>query len=71
MPKEGNTPNYAKLYIYVTQNEIKNKIQDLDKGENGNGALDESSVEGLMHMLDTHSSFCQNISMIQRNTRSQ
>lgn len=57
MPKKGNTPKYAELYIYDTQNEIKNRIQALDKGEKGNGALDESIVEGLMHMLDAHNSF--------------
>ena len=29
MPKEGNTPKYAELYIYDTQNEVQNRIQAL------------------------------------------
>ena len=57
MPKEGNTPKYAELYIYDTQNEVQNRIQALEKGEKSDGGLDESIVEGLMHMLDTHNSY--------------
>ena len=51
MPSEGNTPKYAELYIYDTQNEVKSRIQALEKGEKSDGGLDESIVEVLMRTI--------------------
>ncbi|KAK1395112.1 hypothetical protein POM88_014168 [Heracleum sosnowskyi] len=51
VPKKGERPKYAQLYIYDTENEVRNRIGIMQK--NGpNEAIDEEIVTQLSNMLD-------------------
>ncbi|XP_074336458.1 uncharacterized protein LOC141673604 [Apium graveolens] len=47
-PKEGQSPKFAQLYVYDTDNEIQNRM-DVVLGSDG---FDPEIVEGLLKMLD-------------------
>ncbi|CAJ2678040.1 uncharacterized protein LOC123904970 [Trifolium pratense] len=50
LPKDGEFPKYAQLYIYDTDNEIANRINSCG----GNKAIDPEIVTSLALMLDQH-----------------
>lgn len=52
LPKEGDKPRFAQLYIYDTMNEITNRIGTLTSNER-NSSLDGNIVDGLLKMLNT------------------
>ncbi|XP_074377930.1 uncharacterized protein LOC141719449 [Apium graveolens] len=47
-PKEGQSPKFAQLYMYDTDNEIQNRMDAVP----GSDCLDPEIVEGLLKMLD-------------------
>ncbi|XP_074344007.1 uncharacterized protein LOC141683211 [Apium graveolens] len=47
-PKEGQSPKFAQLYVYDTDNEIQNRMDAVP----GSDGLDPEIVEGLLKMLD-------------------
>ncbi|XP_074351680.1 uncharacterized protein LOC141690817 [Apium graveolens] len=47
-PKEGQSPKFAQLYVYDTDNEIQNQMGAVP----GSDGLDPEIVEGLLKMLD-------------------
>ncbi|XP_057423555.1 uncharacterized protein LOC130717366 [Lotus japonicus] len=51
IPKEGDTPKFAQLYIYDTKNEVVNRISHF--GENaGTSKIDQTLVIDLIKMVD-------------------
>jgi len=54
LPDEGKSPVYAQLYIYDTDNEVKNRISifDRDRDCEGENEIDRRIVEGLVRMFD-------------------
>jgi len=53
LPKEGKRPEYAQLYIFDTQNEIKNRMQ-VATYANSTFQPDEQIVADLIEMLNVH-----------------
>nr|XP_028945292.1 uncharacterized protein LOC103408064 [Malus domestica] len=51
LPLEGESPKFAQLYIYDTQNEINNRISCFPHSE-VSSKVDEQIVSGLIKMLD-------------------
>ncbi|XP_074352540.1 uncharacterized protein LOC141691675 [Apium graveolens] len=51
VPLDGEIPKFCQLYIYDTEDEVHNRINDV-KG--GCDAVDEEIVESLLEMLDKH-----------------
>ena len=51
LPVHGQKPKYAQLYIYETNNEVKNRI-DAIIHEDDRNYVDPNIVTGLMEMLD-------------------
>ncbi|MCI09419.1 helicase-like protein, partial [Trifolium medium] len=50
LPQDGEHPKFAQLYIYDTENEIKNRIHNF----RDNKEIDANIVRKLKTMLDTH-----------------
>ncbi|KAM3257173.1 hypothetical protein ACQJBY_049478 [Aegilops geniculata] len=63
LPEEGDTPKYAELYIYDTQNEVENRIKALNNDDEPESGLSRPIVTGLMHMLDATNSFVKKFRM--------
>ncbi|CAL4998052.1 unnamed protein product [Urochloa decumbens] len=53
LPKEGEKPKFAQLYIYDTENEVSNRINASISRESKT-KIDENIVIGLLEMLDEH-----------------
>ncbi|XP_057441432.1 uncharacterized protein LOC130733312 [Lotus japonicus] len=53
IPRQGQPPKFAQLYIYDTQNENSNRVRNLSSNGRGQG-LDLSLVEDLKQMIDRH-----------------
>ena len=51
LPKEGNNPKFAQLYIYDTENEVKNRMR-ASTSKGNNQELDENIMSKLLEMLD-------------------
>jgi len=51
LPPEGQPPRFAKLYIYDTQFEARNRLYALGRFNNST-RVRLSTVEDLQHMLD-------------------
>ncbi|KAK1580879.1 hypothetical protein Q3G72_000934 [Acer saccharum] len=51
LPPEGECPKSAQLYIYDTDNEVKNRVDVLNRS-NKNDKLDDEMVSDLIQMLD-------------------
>ncbi|KAK0583245.1 hypothetical protein LWI29_035064 [Acer saccharum] len=51
LPLDGECPKFAQLYIYDTDNEVKNRVDILNQS-NKNDKLDDEIVGGLIQMLD-------------------
>jgi len=58
LPKEGKRPEYAQLYIFDTQNEIKNRMQ-VATYANSTLQPDEQIVADLIEMLNVHNPIVQ------------
>ena len=52
LPKNGQLPQYAELYIFDTKNEIKNRIKALHREDPQEIDIDPRIVEELKNMLD-------------------
>ncbi|KAK9725314.1 hypothetical protein RND81_05G136000 [Saponaria officinalis] len=53
VPSNGKTPKFLQLYIYDTDNEVKNRISTMNGEENTNSmGLNENLVKELIKMLD-------------------
>jgi hypothetical protein len=52
IPSDDNEPQYAELYIFDTQNEIRNRIKALHKQEPSEVEIDPQIVKQLKDMLD-------------------
>ncbi|GAU50219.1 hypothetical protein TSUD_408980 [Trifolium subterraneum] len=50
LPEEGDQPKFAQLYIYDTENEVRNRMQNF----RSNKEIDEEIVNKLKSMLDEH-----------------
>ncbi|KAM0897001.1 hypothetical protein ACQ4PT_022845 [Festuca glaucescens] len=50
--EEGDKPRWAQLYIYDTENEVKNRIEASTTSMDKRKSLDSHIVEGLKNMLD-------------------
>jgi hypothetical protein len=50
--EEGDKPRWAQLYIYDTENEVKNRIEASTTSMDKRKSLDPHIVEGLKNMLD-------------------
>lgn len=58
LPAEGKCPEYAQLYIFDTQNEIRNRIK-VGTYANSGFQPNEEIVSGLLEMLNTHNPIVQ------------
>ncbi|KAL6569662.1 hypothetical protein OROMI_014176 [Orobanche minor] len=57
MPKTGDAPQYAQLYIYDTQNEADNRLKALSGS--GKSGLDQAIVEQIKNMMDEHNPYAK------------
>ena len=55
-PEQGKTPKFLQLYIYDTDNEVNNRLENMQR--NGEG-LRRDIVEGLIEFLDDHNQLVQ------------
>ena len=51
-PEEGDKPRWAQLYIYDTENEVRNRISASTTSTEKRDSIDPHIVEGLKNMLD-------------------
>ena len=58
-PKEGDSPKFCQLYVYDTENEIKNRMNAVP----GANQLDPEIVESLKHMLDQNNKLAEGFRM--------
>ncbi|GJT12218.1 DNA helicase, partial [Tanacetum coccineum] len=56
-PPVGEAPRFLQLYIYDTDNEVKNRMRHF--GGADNSYLDTQIVEGLIQILDAHNELIQ------------
>ena len=54
MPTPGQTPKFAQLYIYDTENEVSNRMKAISKKGTFGNNLDPKITEGLMKMFEEH-----------------
>ncbi|XP_074352042.1 uncharacterized protein LOC141691202 [Apium graveolens] len=54
-PKDGQPPKFCQLYVYDTENEVVNRMNDVP----GSDSLDPEIVQGLLDMLDEHNQLAQ------------
>lgn len=59
LPPDGAPPKFIQLYVYNTSNEVRNRIESLDRSETADSNLDPFTVQTLMHMLDSHNPFAK------------
>jgi hypothetical protein len=54
LPENGESPVYAQLYIFYTNNEVQNRVSifDTDRDYNDDNGVDKKIVEGLVVMFD-------------------
>ncbi|KAL6576036.1 hypothetical protein OROHE_000507 [Orobanche hederae] len=57
MPKTGDAPQYAQLYIYDTENEVDNRLKALSGS--GKSGLDQAIVEQIKNMVDEHNPYAK------------
>lgn len=51
IPRQGRLPEYLQLYIFDTQNEVKNRLNAMGQTST-EGSLDETTLERLIEMID-------------------
>ena len=56
-PNERTRPRFLQLYIYDTENEVRNRLDNFTT--NGQNALRPDIVEGLIQLLDHHNALVQ------------
>lgn len=54
-PKDGQTPKFCQLYVYDTENEIRNRMEAVP----GSDVLDPEILQGLLQMLDEHNKLAE------------
>ncbi|CAO2038896.1 unnamed protein product [Urochloa humidicola] len=54
LPKPNDTPKFAELYVFDTENELSNRIRALQNDESETIDIDPDIVKGLMVMLDQY-----------------
>ena len=55
-PEENRRPKFLQLYIYNTENEVANHLQNF---QNSGHSLRQDIVENLIHLLDEHNELVQ------------
>ncbi|OIT35849.1 putative udp-n-acetylglucosamine--peptide n-acetylglucosaminyltransferase sec [Nicotiana attenuata] len=63
LPPEGSSPKFAQLYIYDTENEVKNRIHAISRGELNN-QLHAEIVNDLKQMLDENNVLAKSFRMV-------
>ncbi|WJX83023.1 DNA helicase [Trifolium repens] len=63
LPKEGDRPKFAQLYIYDTENEVQNRLSHFSD-EAGSNDLDASLVQDLVKMMDEHNILVKSFRMV-------
>ncbi|XP_057451974.1 uncharacterized protein LOC130743762 [Lotus japonicus] len=58
LPKEGDAPKFAQLYIYDTKNEVENRLKHFRSG-NGNSTIDLELISELIKMVDDFNRLAQ------------
>ncbi|XP_012833445.1 PREDICTED: uncharacterized protein LOC105954317 [Erythranthe guttata] len=58
LPEEGARPKFAQLYIFDTENEVRNRI-DVVRSGNGSNNLDTQIVASLKDMIDENNVLAQ------------
>ncbi|XP_057444537.1 uncharacterized protein LOC130736765 [Lotus japonicus] len=58
LPKEGDAPKFAQLYIYDTKNGVENRLKHFRSG-NGNSSIDPELVSDLIKMVDDFNRLAQ------------
>ena len=53
LPMERKQPKFTQIYIYDTDNEVRNRMRVMGSHDRESG-LGESVVDGLINMLDQH-----------------
>ncbi|PWA59776.1 helitron helicase-like domain-containing protein [Artemisia annua] len=56
-PDQGVRPRFLQLYIYDTDNEVRNRLEHFTS--NGQNPLRQDIVEGLIEILDHHNALVQ------------
>ncbi|KAH1254932.1 ATP-dependent DNA helicase PIF1 [Glycine max] len=59
LPMPDNSPKFAQLYIYDTENEVNNRLSQYPIKNN----VDEDIIIGIKNMLDTHNPYAQKFRM--------
>ena len=55
LPDQGQPPEFSQMYIFDTQNEVKNRI----KAVKARDCIDPDILRGLIGMLDEYNPFCK------------
>ncbi|XP_070050497.1 uncharacterized protein [Nicotiana tomentosiformis] len=63
LPPEGSSPKFAQSYIYDTENEVKNKIHAISRGEMNN-ELHAEIMNDLKQMLDDNNILAKSFRMV-------
>ena len=50
LPAQGDSPKFLQLYIYDTENELKNRMAQM-RGKDGEDRLDPATLQELMNVL--------------------
>ena len=65
IPVEGNRPQYAQLYIYDTENELRNRLSIHSADPDGDSAPNARIVESLIDMFDQYNPLVKQFRMAQ------
>ncbi|MCH79877.1 helicase-like protein, partial [Trifolium medium] len=63
LPKEGDRPKFAQLYIYDTENEVQNRLSHF-RHENSRNDLDVSLVEDILKTMDEHNTLVESFRIV-------
>jgi hypothetical protein len=62
LPIDGHNPRFAQLYIFDTENEVKNRISVMNRSSKHNG-IDKDVLQALVQMLDENNILVQSFRM--------
>ena len=63
LARKAGTPKFCELYIYDTTNEVRNRINALNKDDRHGSDLDPEIVAALIDMLNVHNPLVQTYRM--------
>ncbi|MCH81103.1 ATP-dependent DNA helicase PIF1, partial [Trifolium medium] len=63
LPNDGQSPKFAQLYIYDTQNEVNNRLSHFSFTESNN-QLDPILVTEILSVMDEHNKLVQSFRMV-------